>query len=1002
MPATTTNHAIPYPLGTDPPSVATDMQAMAQKLDTEVPLPNVPNGYVRLDGSSNIALAAAQRIIWAGDTNLYRSGANQLKTDNQFYVGSQFSVSGGIVSTTGPYYVAASGTAQQTVIGDVSLWTPGSVHAGGVTFGSSVFYQSASGIMTLTGILLTVGGYQATQLANVGYSAFVAQVAGDAYARFFVGADGKINWGSGAASADTYLARIGVNYLSTGGAIQALQGFNANAMSGPGQSAFQAAVSGDTADRFFIRGDGYHAWGPGNAAVDTSLYRSYTNQLFTPGLFLSQGGFNAYQMAAAGNYAFTVAVTGDTQQRFILTASGGMYWGPGGSTGWDTNLTRSGVNSLYTQGVLQVGSNIYGSAPVVANYNIASQVGMGYNYGTGLAAAAISFGSPYDTNLYRTSAGNLQTDGGFYAKGNIGSYQTVSNILTGVGFDVGGASSPWTYTSLWYDTVNNIAKVGSLSGGVAWRNVFVGWGNSTLTNTIYFCTNNAIGFDTNLYRLSAGILKSDGYFVSAVGFETQRAAGGEAFGARLNADTNLRFQIDTNGLISWGPGNAAADVNLQRISSGLIGTNSFWVGTNQYFGSDTGTIFFGSASDCSISRWGVKVIQVSALLMAPGVYGSNTSGPVGISAGAYTGYGSVGLYGNTDNAANAWITHNAYFQSTAGAGNMLWNATHSSFGSRAILFGFTTGITFYADANPATAGATVTPTRRFNIGNGGNIVIDPDLLNTATLCFGGDGLTYLNRSANNLNLGPSASLNIAHNVANQTALQIQNLASNGYYLAFKRGSDSTNVFIMSNDGRMVWSAGGGSAQDTNLYRGGAGILMTDGLFSVGSIKSLAYGTSFPASPGDGQEFTLVDSLTAPNYIWRFRYNAGSTWAQKWEFIGGSPFLLRMNDGPGVSGWVGLTPTWAAIRAGVYNVISTCRFVSPSAAGLFGVAIAVNGALSGYQQHSQSAGGNCWISITQEDQIVPAAGNTVGMLGYSGNGDGQASSRSMMITPLRLQ
>ena len=50
----------------------------------------------------------------------------------------------------------------------------------------------------------------------------------------------------------------------------------------------------------------------------------------------------------------------------------------------------------------------------------------------------------------------------------------------------------------------------------------------------------------------------------------------------------------------------------------------------------------------------------------------------------------------------------------------------------------------------------------------------------------------------------------------------------------------------------------------------------------------SYNTSLPTSPVDGQEAILVDSVTNPTYIWHFRYNAGSTSAYKWEFIGGAP------------------------------------------------------------------------------------------------------------------
>src|SRR4029077_1979087 len=52
----------------------------------------------------------------------------------------------------------------------------------------------------------------------------------------------------------------------------------------------------------------------------------------------------------------------------------------------------------------------------------------------------------------------------------------------------------------------------------------------------------------------------------------------------------------------------------------------------------------------------------------------------------------------------------------------------------------------------------------------------------------------------------------------------------------------------------------------------------------------AYGTTLPASPTDGQEAVLVDSVTNPTYQWRFRYNAGSSSAYKWEFVGGPQII----------------------------------------------------------------------------------------------------------------
>lgn len=60
-----------------------------------------------------------------------------------------------------------------------------------------------------------------------------------------------------------------------------------------------------------------------------------------------------------------------------------------------------------------------------------------------------------------------------------------------------------------------------------------------------------------------------------------------------------------------------------------------------------------------------------------------------------------------------------------------------------------------------------------------------------------------------------------------------------------------------------------------------------------AIGRAGYGTSLPGSPADGEEFILVDSTTDPSYQWRFRYNAGSSSAYEWEFIGGAPVVKEV-------------------------------------------------------------------------------------------------------------
>jgi hypothetical protein len=81
----------------------------------------------------------------------------------------------------------------------------------------------------------------------------------------------------------------------------------------------------------------------------------------------------------------------------------------------------------------------------------------------------------------------------------------------------------------------------------------------------------------------------------------------------------------------------------------------------------------------------------------------------------------------------------------------------------------------------------------------------------------------------------------------------------------------------------------GSASDTGDkgFLSGVPWVSAAAIGGGGAGSAVAYGTSLPASPTDGQEAILVDSLTAATYQWRFRYNAARA-TNRWEFIGGPP------------------------------------------------------------------------------------------------------------------
>src|SRR4029077_16918092 len=88
----------------------------------------------------------------------------------------------------------------------------------------------------------------------------------------------------------------------------------------------------------------------------------------------------------------------------------------------------------------------------------------------------------------------------------------------------------------------------------------------------------------------------------------------------------------------------------------------------------------------------------------------------------------------------------------------------------------------------------------------------------------------------------------------------------------------------------------------------SGAPAVDATASTALVGKPSYGTTLPASPVDGQEAILVDSVTNPTHQERFRFHAGRPTPYKWEFVGG-PSCRRGHSGsavlntlPAVSGY----------------------------------------------------------------------------------------------------
>jgi hypothetical protein len=183
--------------------------------------------------------------------------------------------------------------------------------------------------------------------------------------------------------------------------------------------------------------------------------------------------------------------------------------------------------------------------------------------------------------------------------------------------------------------------------------------------------------------------------------------------------------------------------------------------------------------------------------------------------------------------------------------------------------------------------------------------------------------------------------------------------------------------------------------------------------STGSISDR--GTSFPASPFDGQEFSLVVDATN-GVVWRFKYNAGSASAFKWEFIGGGAivqnvsahFIFNTMNQVGATGWYYPTGlSWSAIRAGDYEVDGIINFdpnganAAPFYSDSFaGSVVTSAGAGETYFTDITAAHNQFSYSLTRINGVTAA--QTIGLCGLAPTpGTNKFDQGWVRIRPIRL-
>lgn len=272
----------------------------------------------------------------ARDTNLYRSGANLLKTDDSF---------------------EAAAIAVGASPGSLSLSITGSAS------GQLAQFTRTSTSDTSPVVLVLAGDTSTAQAIGV-------SVSGDSVSRFGIDPTGKLTWGDGtdARDVDLYRASAGVlktdESLTVQGTLGIGQGAGASikfqvSNSATGQlaqftrtstsdsspvvlvlagdtttsSALALSVNGDAVNRFAVDPAGSMSWGSGSAARDVTLFRAAAGVLETAGTLHAGTNFRLNTTSLGGGSgvlamanASVVPASNPTGGGVLYASGGHLYW----------------------------------------------------------------------------------------------------------------------------------------------------------------------------------------------------------------------------------------------------------------------------------------------------------------------------------------------------------------------------------------------------------------------------------------------------------------------------------------------------------------------------------------------------------------------------------------------------------------------------------------------------------------------------------------------------
>jgi hypothetical protein len=435
------------------------------------------------------------------------------------------------------------------------------------------------------------------------------------------------------------------------------------------------------------------------------------------------------QGAAAGDNALAVQVSGDTHNRLWIDTTGHLNWGTG-SAAADTSLSRSSSGQLSTGAMILSSSNSGGQILQIKN----------------------STSTPTTPNVQIIANAAGDSSLGIEASGDTYYRFTVDSN----GQHAWGSGSAATDTTL----SRGAAGLLALSGGLGLTTAQSG-GVLRIVN-------------------SQGAPTSPSFWIDA------HAAADLTMGVYVSGDTDMRWTIDSNGKMSWGPGGTtAADTTLYRASAGVLETGqNLTVAGNLYVA--TGATVTGGA------------------LIA-------------------TGGSSTGDILKVINTTSAPASPTAQFIANAAADQVLGIEVSGDADYR-----------FYIDSNG------------MHYWGSGSAVYDTDLYRSASQTLKTDGsLTVVstlkagasafaaNSAGTNLNYSEaSGGIFTVTNAATPTSganVELYAHAAADSTFSIAVSGDSYNRLLVDSNGKYTWGSGS-AVGDTDLYRSGVSTLATDQSF----------------------------------------------------------------------------------------------------------------------------------------------------------------------------